>query len=416
VNDKKDSICLRNEWKDQLKRDAIVIGAGPSGLIAAYEIAKAGHDVVVFEEHESIGKPTHCAGLLSTTGLESLKLKPPHSVIQNQVKGAKIFSPKGDFIRIERGRREAYVVDRVSFDSWLAERAIEKGVVIETGTKVTDVLQKKKTVQGVRLGKDGAGIHSKIVINAEGSRGVISKQAKLPTVPRKYRLPAYQYELDNVDVDEEIVEMYYGRETAPGFFAWIIPLGENKARVGLASKSYPRQRLQHFIKSNELVLSKFSNAKIIRNFGGTVLVGLPISKTWKEGIFIVGDAAGHVKATTGGGVIMGGIGAEIAGKVANSLIAEEGKEMEYNMYELRWRGQILNELRTMYIAQKGLTSLSDSGIDRLIRGINELGLVDIIHSRGDMDRQKDVILSLIKNPRIIPLGFNVIRFLNPFIK
>ena len=399
-----------------MKYDTIVIGAGPSGLIAASEIAKAGHNVIVFEEHKSIGEPTHCAGLLSGSGLDSLALKPPESVIQNQVRGARIYSPSGGFIEIKRGRREAYVVDRILFDRWLAERAIEQGTQIETKSKVHDLIQRKDIVSGVIVGEEKKSVSAKVVINDEGSRGVISRLAKLQMIPKKYKLPAYQYEFESVDVDENIVEMYYGRDLAPGFFAWIIPLGENRARVGIASKSNPRQRLQRFIKTNQHVSGKFQHFKIVNNYGGVVLVGLPITKTWKEGMFVVGDAAGHVKATTGGGVILGGTAARIAGNVTNSILDETDDEVDYSDYETQWRGQILNELRTMYIAQKGLTSLSNEGLDTLIHGINELGLVDVIHSKGDMDRQKDVILSLMRNPRIIPLGLNVIRFLNPFIK
>jgi digeranylgeranylglycerophospholipid reductase len=416
VNDKKDSICLRNERNIRLNCDAIVIGAGPSGLIAASEIAKADHNVIVFEEHESIGEPTHCAGLLSTTGLETLSLKPPQSVIQNQVDGARIHSPNGEFIEIKRGRREAFVVNRILFDKWLADRAIEYGIQIETQSKVYDLIQKKDIVRGVIVGDDKKSVSAEVVINAEGVRGVISRLANLQTVPKKYKLPAYQYEIENVDIDEKMVEMYYGRDVAPGFFAWIIPLGENRARVGIASKSNPRKRLQRFIKTNANASNKFHGFKIVNSFGGIVLVGLPIAKTWKEGMFVVGDAAGHVKATTGGGVIMGGTAARIAGDVANAILAKTRDKQDYSTYETLWRSQILNELRTMYITQRGLTSLSNEGLDTLIHGINELGLVDVIHSKGDMDRQKDVILSLMKNPRIIPLGLNVIRFLNPFIK
>lgn len=399
-----------------MKYDAIVIGAGPSGLIAASEIAKAGHNVIVFEEHKSIGEPTHCAGLLSGSGLDSLALEPPQNVIQNQVRGARIYSPSGEYIEIKRGRREAYVVNRILFDRWLAERAIEQGTQIETQSKVHDLIQRKNIVNGVIVGEEKKSVSAKVVINDEGARGVISRLAKLQVIPKKYKLPAYQYELENVDVNEDIAEMYYGRDLAPGFFAWIIPLGENRARVGIASKSDPRQRLQRFIKTNQYVSSKFQHFKIVNNYGGVVLVGLPITKTWKEGMLVVGDAAGHVKATTGGGVIMGGTAARIAGNVTNTILDETDDEIDYGDYETQWRGQILNELRTMYIAQKGLTSLSNEGLNTLIHGINELGLVDVIHSKGDMDRQKDVILSLMRNPRIIPLGLNVIRFLNPFIK
>ena len=108
-----------------MNHDAIIVGAGPAGLITAATIANRGFDVIVLEEHEEVGVPDHCAGLLSSSGLNSLGLKPPNDVIQNTVDGARIFAPSGKSILVERGQREAYVVDRSKFDSWLADKAID---------------------------------------------------------------------------------------------------------------------------------------------------------------------------------------------------------------------------------------------------------------------------------------------------
>ena len=89
-----------------MNHDAIVIGAGPAGLLAANEIAKRGFTVQVFEEHEEVGKPDHCAGLLSTSGLKRLGITLPKDIVQNTVMGARIYSPSGYSITIKRGKRE----------------------------------------------------------------------------------------------------------------------------------------------------------------------------------------------------------------------------------------------------------------------------------------------------------------------
>ncbi len=403
---------LNRKRCNSLKPDAVVIGAGPAGTLAAFELAKEGHNVQVFEDHEFVGEPVHCAGLLSTSGLSTLALKPPQSVIQNQVSGARIYSPNGSFIEIERGQREAHVIDRSLFDKWLAERAVSEGATITTMTKVTKVILRDDGVSGIRTA-DGDEVESSVIVNAEGSRCIISSSVGLPSVPRSSKLPAYQYELSGVDIDDTFVEMFYSRETAPGFFAWIIPLGNNRARVGLASRSKTKPRLKHFIRKNRLVKDRLEKATVTRGFGGTVLVGMPISRTWKDGLLVAGDAAGQVKATTGGGVIMGGLSARIAGQVASKALGES--KWDFREYENRWQSHIMNELRAMYLVQKALTSLSDKGLDTLVESANRHGLVDIIRTEGDMDRQKRVIMSLTKNPRMLLLGLNVLRYLNPFI-
>ena len=124
-----------------MEYDAIIAGAGPAGLLAATKIAEDGYNVLVLEEHQRIGEPDHCAGLLSSSGLESLNLKPPEEAIQNLVSGARIFAPSGHSILIERGQREAFVIDRRRFDLWLSETARKKGVdiaedAIKKGLKV----------------------------------------------------------------------------------------------------------------------------------------------------------------------------------------------------------------------------------------------------------------------------------------
>ncbi|MHA2313608.1 MAG: geranylgeranyl reductase family protein, partial [Candidatus Thorarchaeota archaeon] len=226
-------------WKmNHSEYDVIVVGGGPSGLISAQRVATDGHRVLVLEEHDTIGEPDHCAGLLSVSGLNSLGLQPPEEVIQNHVIGARIFSPSGHHIYVERGQREALVVDRRKFDRWLADRAHDTGASVLTGSKVRQMQWEKGRVAGVQTGADEPNDYSSsIVINAEGSRCQISKQAGLPVVPRSSKYPAFQVEVSGADVDEDIVDMFYGRGIAPGFFSWIIPMGDGRARVGLAAKS-----------------------------------------------------------------------------------------------------------------------------------------------------------------------------------
>ena len=202
--------------------DAIVIGGGPAGVLAATKIAEDGHNVLVLEEHKNIGEPDHCAGLLSSSGLESLSLKPPDDVIQNTVAGARIHSPSGHSIFIERGRREAFVVDRRKFDSWLATIASDKGAKITTESKVMKITHSKKGVQTVKTGSGT--LQTRAVVIAEGVRSVLSKSVGFSTISKRSRLPAYQYEVRGVDIEEDLVEMFYGRPVAPGFYSWIIPL------------------------------------------------------------------------------------------------------------------------------------------------------------------------------------------------
>ena len=398
-----------------MKYDVVVIGAGPAGLLAAAEVASHDFKVLVLEEHPEIGVPDHCAGLLSTTGLQSLGLNLPEGVIQNHVIGARLYAPSGSYVEIERGKREALVVDRRKFDQWLADRARDQGSLISTDTKVTKIEQSdgKWTVStdSSILGQ----VETTIVINAEGARCVISKSVGLPAVKRSYRLPAYQFEVSKADVDSQYVEMFYGRDLAPGFFAWVIPIGEGRVRIGLASKSKSRLRLQKAMRTHAIISKRVEKANVERGLGGVVLVGLPISQTHKSGLMVIGDAAGHVKPTTGGGVIMGGTAARISGRTAVQALQRGDTSAEgLSLYPRMWKAAILRELQAMYIAQRGISSLADKGLNVLITESRDAGLFEIVEREGDMDKQMSVITRLVRDHRMMTIGLRAVRYLNPF--
>lgn len=394
--------------------DTIIVGAGPAGLLTATKIAEGGHDVLVLEEHKKIGEPDHCAGLLSSSGLGSLNLKPPDDVIQNTVSGARIYAPSGHSIFIERGRREAFVVDRRRFDSWLAEKAVDKGVSITTDSKVMQVIGSKTGTHSIKTNTQN--YEAKSVVIAEGTRSVLSKSVGFPVVSKRSKLPAYQYEVKGVDIEEDLVEMFYGRQLAPGFFAWIIPLGDGRARVGLASSNKSKIRLDSALRHHPIIGDRLENAETVRGMGGIVLVSQPVSRVSTDGMVIVGDTAGMVKATTGGGVIIGGLTAQIAGVSIDEALQEgEISRKKLSRYDKRCKSTYYRELQTMYMAQKALTSLTDKGLDSVMRDAQDMGLLDTVRREGDMDLQGRVIRKLISDPRTFLLGLKAVRYINPFL-
>ncbi len=397
-----------------MKYDAIIIGAGPAGLLAATMIAEAGYKVLVSEEHKKVGEPDHCAGLLSASGLSALNLKLSSDVIQNTVSGARINAPSGHSLFVERGRREAFVIDRRRFDAWLAERASDKGANILTSSKVKRIIRSKLGIKSIIT--SGQDFEAKVVIIAEGARSVLARDAGFPIMSKHSKLPAYQYELKDVEIEEDLVEMFYGRQLAPGFFSWIIPIGEGKVRVGLASKNRTKARLDSALLHHPIISDRLKNAKTVRGLGGVVLVGKPLSTLSVDGIVIVGDTAGMVKATTGGGVIIGGLTAKLAGEsVIDALQKEDVSRKQLSRYDKQFKAMYYQELQTMYLAQKAITSLTNKGLDSVVQDAQKMGLLDIVRKDGDMDLQAKVIRKLVSNPRTFLLGLKAVRYINPFL-
>jgi len=400
-----------------MNRDVLVIGAGPAGLLATNEIAKSGYTISVLEEHEKIGEPDHCAGLLSTSGLKRLGIRIPRDIIQNTVDGARIYSPSGFSLTVERGKREANVIDRRLFDAWLASKAIDAGAEIITQAKAQEFIRNDGRISGIRVKTDrNTELKAKAFIIAEGSRCRLSESLQFPVVRKSSKYPAYQYEVSGVDIEENIVEMFYGKSVAPGFFAWIIPLGDDRARIGLATQDKAKPRLKALMNHHKIISNRMKGAKIERSLGGIVLVGMPISKMVIDNAVVVGDTAGIVKATTGGGVILGGITARVAGRtVAESLSNKGNLNQTLSKYNKKWKSMVFKELQMMYLAQRALASLDDKGIDSIVKDAASTGLLDVVRSEGDMDLQGRVITRLLKDPRMILTGMRAIRYINPFL-
>jgi len=380
-----------------LKAEAVVVGGGPAGLIAARELASRGVEVTAYEEHKVIGEPNHCAGILSVEGLARLDVKPSPDFVQHEVRGGVAYSPDGRPIRITGSRTRAYIVDRAAFDRHLAGQAEDAGAELILGHRVRELLVKENRVVGV-MGKDGP-VDAGVVIDCEGTVGLLARSAGL-NPPERGVLSGINSEVSGVEVEPDMVEVWLGEDVAPGFFAWVAPTGDGSARCGLAGESGDAK----------ILLERF----LERRFGETehtvpvrwpVLKGGPVSKTYGEGLLLVGDVAGQTKPTTGGGVIFGGLCAVEAAKTVCSALEADDCSAEYlSRYEAAWRELLGKEFSTMLTFRRFADGVSDGRMDRLFGSLKDSGLegtLERLVEEGDMDMQSGVIRSALTHPKMI---------------
>ena len=383
----------------------LIVGAGPSGLIAAREAARRGAKVLVLEEHAEIGRPCHCAGLLSLDGMRKIGLSANESYVQNRFRGAIFFSPSGLSFTVERETPVACVVDRVLLDKFLAHQAVESGVEIELSRRVHDIRIGETEVL-VRSGDRK--FKAEIVIDAEGASSRIVKTTGLESLDSQSLTPGLQFDLIGVDVDPDYVEIHVGRRIAPGFFAWVIPLNDNSARVGLGCRGAdPGELLSRFIEK------RFEGKRYesLARRSGVIITSGPIKRTFSNRLLIVGDAAGQVKPTTGGGVILGGICASIAGRVASEAVKHGRFEEAFlRSYEKLWKKELNREFRYMLWARRIFNALSDRAIDRIFELIIKEDLQQVISEEGDMDFQSSILSEMLRRRRIFKLLLPLLRF------
>jgi digeranylgeranylglycerophospholipid reductase len=382
------------------KTDIVVVGGGPCGSYAAYTAAKLGAEVLVCEEHEEVGVPKHCAGHLNISSLERLGIQLPRTAIENEVRGAVFCSPSGKQFVLRCRAPVTYAVNRELFDKHLAELAVEAGAKYRFKSGVKSLLLDSGAVKGVAL-KGEERVEANVVIDAEGCSSKLLKKTGLHGLDGSMMVKGAQAEVDRVeDVEEDMVEVYFGRNVAPGFFAWIIPRKDGSAKVGLATESGdPRKYLRRFMEEHPVASEKLKKSRATYSSFHPIPLAGPIPKTYSGGFLVVGDAASQVKPTTGGGVIFGLICARAAGEAAYEAVkTQDFSEAFLSRYQHRWKRLIGFDLAAMLRMRRMLDSLSDGRIDGMIDLCRKLGVDSALERVGDLDFQGRSLIPMIKYP------------------
>ncbi len=389
------------------KSDAIVVGGGPCGSFAALKLAEHGLDVSVFEEHSRIGVPSHCAGHISVRGLKKLGLYPlPAEIVENIFHGAVFYSPNGNNFSIHFPSPVTCVVDRILFDNYIAEKAKSVGVRYHLNSRVESLMINEHAAKGILVRQEGR-IERKlarIVVDAEGLSSRISEAAGLPGFDRSKIVSGVEAEVENVEnVKKNMVEVFLGNNYAPGFYAWLIPKEDGRAKVGLASKTgKTKELLENLMLRHPIASTRLANAKITRIAFHPLTLAGPLSKTFSNGFLAVGDAASQVKPTTGGGVVFGMICAWIAAQVAYRGLLKNDLSSDFLCtYQKRCKKVFGFDVRFMLKMRKTLDSMSNEKLDNLVGFCSTIGLDKALQSARDLDFQGQTFLRNLRKPRLL---------------
>jgi digeranylgeranylglycerophospholipid reductase len=388
--------------------DAIVVGGGPVGSYAALNLAKLGAKVTVFEEHSTIGYPSHCAGHISIKSLRSMGLYPlPKGIVENTFCKANFHSPLGSKFSIKLSCPVTLALNRARFDQFLANQAQNAGASLVLGSRVQSLLLMNGSVKGIKIRKaDGSDekVYSKIVLDSEGISSRLLRQAGLKALKTSGLVYGVEAEVDTVqDVELHAVEVYFGKDYAPGFYGWLIPRPDGSAKVGLATNhGDPREYLKRLMFKHPVASKQLRKAKITHVGYHAITLGGPISKSYADGFLAVGDCASQVKPTTGGGVIFGLTAAKAAAEVASQAIAL--RDVSSNIlqtYQKRCDELLKFDFRVMLRIRRFLDSLSDKRLDEMLRVCGKIGLDKALRDVDEIDFQGKMFLTAVKKPPML---------------
>ena len=387
--------------------EVIVVGGGPVGSFTAWKLAKFGITVAVFEEHEVIGSPSHCAGHLSIRSLRNLGLYPlPGEILENTFSKVNFFSPSGIKFSVKLAKPVTCSLNREAFDRYIAQKAEDAGAHYARSSRVKSLLLEDNFVKGVKSSRGDnleESYSAKIVVDAEGISSRLLRQTGLTGVNTRRLVNAVEAEVENVkEVNVDSVEVFLGGKYAPGFYAWLMPRLDGTAKIGLAARTgNPQELLQRFMLKHPIASKKLSKAKIMHIAFHPITLGGPIPKAYTNGFLVVGDAASQVKPTTGGGVIFGLTCAGIAAEVAHEALRKKDVSSDFlASYQKRCAEALGFDFNMMLRIRNFLDSLSDEKINDVFRFCTRISLHKTLSHIEEIDFQGQLLLEILTKPKM----------------
>jgi digeranylgeranylglycerophospholipid reductase len=347
--------------------DVVVVGAGPAGSLTAQYAAAAGLSVAVIERRTRVGEPVQCGEFVP--GPEETKdmfkkydslddmFDIPESIISLRTDEILVHSPR---LKTYSVPFEGFSVERKNFDKFLAERAVKDGAKLFLKTHA-------QALKGNIVRTTKGDFKGKVIVGADGPTSKVARWVGLqtPTVLCPCILADFPGNY------EPKLHVYLGR-WGPGGYAWIIPKAKS-ANIGLGiQKNYTELSLRTLFQQY-LKHLKLDNVEPIFRSGGIVPMSGIVKQTVKDNVILVGDAAGMVMASNGGGIVPAMLAGRLAGIAAGKHV---NKGVPLAQYEKDWRAAMAKPLKTALKTKKYADRFfsSDSQFDLTLTVVGRRGV------------------------------------------
>ncbi|MFH1221319.1 MAG: NAD(P)/FAD-dependent oxidoreductase [Candidatus Eisenbacteria bacterium] len=375
--------------------DLAVIGGGPVGSHTAYQMADLGFDVVLLDRDAEVGRNVVCTGIVGVEAFKQHDL--PMESVLHRIESVRFFSPSQRTLDYTSSEPFAYVIDRSLFDKGLLQKAIDRGVDVRLGKRVTHVQPGAHFCRITATdGDKSEDLRARAVVIATGVSYQLHGELGLS------RPPAFLLALqtDVIMPGLERTEVYFN-DLSHGSFAWVVPAGDSVARIGALTKSQSVEDLTRFIRGCLPCGLDGADPVIACK---PIAHGL-LEKTVTDRVLSVGEAAGQVKSTTGGGIFYGLMCSAVAvDTLRQALRAGDLSAGRLHRYEEVWKSMIGKEIRAGCEARKMVENLTDRHIDSMFDLVRcRTKLRGLIRQKISFDHHADLLL----------LGTNLLR---PFIR
>lgn len=384
--------------------DVLVVGAGPAGSVAAWEAKRAAPelDVVLLERDRAVGAPVRCAEGVGDAGLREFANPDGAPWVARKITRVIFLAPDDTEVKVAE-RDVGWILDRTRFDAFLAGEAAGAGAALLVGTEAATM---RRTTDGrweVQVRASGARgedtYRAKIVIGADGVETMVGRWAGLDTrVPARDMESCAQYVLQGIAFDPDAIYLQFGREIAPGGYAWLFPKGVGVANVGLgivALHSDGRNAREYL---DAWIARRYAGGACTAYTVGGVIVHTTLKRTCADGVLVAGDAAHMINPLSGAGIVNAMKAGRLAGRTAAAAIREgDTSDCRLEAYHRAWMDLLGEEHLRYYRLKQALEGLDDRSFNALARTVNGI-------PRAQRTLGRIFAHALAKHPQLIPVA------------
>ena len=372
-----------------MSKDVAIVGASSAGLFTANLLAQKGLNVKVFEAKDSLNHSPRT--LIVTNYFETLADSIVEGTVVNKIHRFELFAD-GRVATVSL-KRPDLVIERSALIQKLAGEAEANGAEIVTGQSFTGFKSNGRKLRCSFLCNGDEDLKEWSAHTLVGADGTFSRVARAGGWEEQTTVPLLQTVVElPEDLPPDTTRVWFLPDETSYFF-WLIPHSPTHGVLGLIAEDANRGRiaLERFLKRKGIVSTALQSALT------------PFYTRWvpvrrKKGgndVYLVGDAAGHVKVTTVGGVVTGLRGAK---GVADAIL-NGGHSAEFR--------SLRRELNIHLLIRKSLNGFGEADYVRLIDMLNPSNRR--LLSSYTRDEAIKLLLSLLmRRPRFLLLGLRAL--------
>jgi len=276
-----------------------VVGGSVAGLFTAHLLGQAGKRVRVFEGAENLDPKPRT--LIVTHRLREILGQVGKSSLVNEIRRFELFTD-GRVARISL-RHPDLVIERSKLIRDLAAAAEGSGAQISFGRQFVSLEQKPGALNLQLQRSQGATVEEAEVNTLVAADGAVGRVAKAAGWPVQTTVPLLQAIVGLPEgMSSDTTRVWFIPDDTP-YFYWLVPDSPGRGVLGLIGEEGPetRRALERFLEKQHLEPLEYQAARI-----PVYSKWVPVHRRLGGGeVYLVGDAAGHVKVTTVGGIVTG---------------------------------------------------------------------------------------------------------------